>query len=563
MRLTTTKRWMIQGSLVIAALSGALFAACTGKGPPRPTCEDVSDAGVSDARPINPYTMLTTDAQPTTTYGMASDPGPQCVNCRQSEKYDIMAVSDFEDGFAPAWFNYGEPGILIEPPQAGEGIDDGGMPTGTNPPQPWWGLQVADLSTRPGGTRCGSKYALHMEGGRFVVWGGGYVTRHFITRGKYMQYVSPHEQHFCEVPRPSGDLCSELHPENCLKYGTGAPPAFMPDSTSDETIATGCMFWASPVTQQPSLLGVDLSEFEGISFWARRGPSGQATLRVALVDNSMSEDLALFRERRYWQSETAAGNPNPDPDKAGARCVRIKACCRHCYEGLMHEQFFAAVGVSGSPGYVPPRVETVTDDRCYIDGERLPHFGNADGTIVAWDFRDEVCGDEPLYPPDMVPEIEDGGVPPGVHPDGTSCWTAMAKEVWDSWNTDHGLCCPPTMENENPSELNGDPRYGGKPCAPYIFNFDQSSGNYCHDPGEVLPERNQNRCGEGFEAAVVVDTEWKLFTIPWAELRRFTPDKPPLDPNGVWQIAFYFGQGYLDTYLDDLGFYKVRPNARP
>jgi hypothetical protein len=97
---------------------------------------------------------------------------------------------------------------------------------------------------------------------------------------------------------------------------------------------------------------------------------------------------------------------------------------------------------------------------------------------------------------------------------------------------------------------------------PYVFNFDQSSGSYCYKPGQVLPEKNQNRCDEGFEASVNVDTEWRQFRIPWRELRRFTPDKPPFDPDGVWQLAFYFSSGYLDTYIDDVGFYRRRPDER-
>jgi hypothetical protein len=91
-----------------------------------------------------------------------------------------------------------------------------------------------------------------------------------------------------------------------------------------------------------------------------------------------------------------------------------------------------------------------------------------------------------------------------------------------------------------------------------VFNYDQSSGNYCYAPGEILPEKNQNRCGEGFESAVTVDTEWKLFTIPWRELRRFTPDKPPINPDSIWMMSFYFNSGYLDTYIDDIGFYRRR-----
>jgi hypothetical protein len=439
-----------------------------------------------------------------------------------------MTIADFEDGFAPAWFNYGEPGILIEPPQAGEAIDDAGMTIkGKNPPQPWWGLQVATLASRPGGERCGSKYALHLEGGRFTSWGGGYVTRHFIVRGEYMTRETPTGQRYCRDDGIGRD--DEVN-------GVGQPPAFMPEGTTLAADATGCMFWASPLFKQPSLLGVDVSDFEGVSFWARRGPSGQAHLRVGLVDDSVSAELALFQERR-------ASKDDIPPDQAGSRCTRVVDCCRHCYEGFEYEEYVPESSPLGNTNaYTRPQ----TANRCWVEGEPRPEFRTKDdGLIVMWDFR-AMCG--------PVPTTETLSDP---------CWSQSAQatsEIWDTWNRDYERCCPRTMqeEEEDPIELNGDPRYGGTECIPYVFNFDYSSGTYCHNEGDVLPERNQNRCDEVFEAAVVVSTEWKLFMIPWSELRRFTPDKPPIDPTGIWQVGFYFGSGYLDTYVDDVGFYKRR-----
>jgi hypothetical protein len=533
MRLTKTKRRLMQAAVLAGAASASLFAACTAEGPRRPTCADVRDAGAADAVDITPYTMLTTDAQPTSAYGMEPDPGPQCLDCTQDRDFEIMTISDFEDGFAPAWFNYGEPGVLIEPPQAGEGIGEDGMPTGINPPQPWWGLQVAALETLPGGARCGSRYALHMEGGRFVAWGGGYVTRHFITRGEYMTRVSPNGQHLCEDPRAEADP---------LKNGVGLAPSFMPEGTTALQDAKGCMFWASPVASQPSLRGLDVSDFEGVTFWARRGPSGQSLLRVALVDDNTSEDLALQVERDAWPERT--------PNEAGAKCTRVKSCCRVCNQ-VTHDEYVPAVTTGPMEDWTDAFVRpAVTEKRCWIAGERLPHFApkivNGTEVIAAWDFRDVACGPEPT--------TNDTA--------STDCWSAEASQIYDSWETDYARCCPYTMEEEellnNPNEKGGDPRYGGTECSPYIFQFDYSSGSYCHNEGDVLPERNQNRCGEGFEAAVVVDTEWKLFRVPWAELRRYTPDRPPFDPRGVWQVSFYFGQGMLDTYVDDVGFYRKR-----
>jgi hypothetical protein len=560
MSVTKTKTLMIRGGALGAAIALGAFIACEPKGPPRPKCEDVSDAGTNDAVAIPPYTLISTDAQPIEAYGMESDPGPQCTDCRQDDDYEIMAISDFEDGYAAAWFNYGEPGVFIEPPQAGEPwVDDGegniAVSPGKGPPQPWWGLQVADLKSE-GLSRCGSNYALHLEGARFTSWGGGYVTRHFVVRDKYMD-----RENLCGVREGIvaeggvNDVGDPLLQENqpfdggAAVNGVGGQiPRYLPeDYTTTRETATGCIFWASPVAGQPSMLGFDVSDFEGVSFWARRGPSGQATLRVALIDDNVSDTLALYRERIYYEAEKRK-NPmaEVDIDKAGALCTRTLECCVGCGEVEYNKYFPPTTNDDGTA--TAAHCEPVKQKRCHTPGEPLVHCRpdpNQPGQIQIFNWKGTDCGDAP------TPETPE------------HCWTVQsAQQVADDWDDDFPLCCPPTVENEDPGELNGDPRYGGSECKPYVFNYDQSSGNYCYHEGDVLPEKNQNRCGEGFEASVVVDTEWKLYTIPWAELRRFTPDKPPLDPHRLWQVAFYFSSGYLDTYVDDVGFYKRRPNAR-
>jgi hypothetical protein len=531
MSVTNTKSIILRGGIVGVALALGIFVACAKKGPPRPTCQDVSDAG-ADGPNLPPYTTVSTDARPIEAFGMESDPGPQCTDCRQDDAVEIMAVSDFEEAFAPAWFKYGEPGVFIDPLQSGEPITDAGAPVvGASPPQPWWGLQVSTLADLPGGERCGSKYALHMLGGPFTSWGGGYVTRHFTVRGEYMTRCSPDgSQCFCKNgPAPMVDAGPNT--EN----GLGLRPKFMPDGVMNADEATGCIFWASPVAGQPSLLGVDLSDFDGITFWARRGPSGQSSLRVALVDDSVSTDLALFRERQAY-------NEGIPLDESGANCRRTVECCEQCRE-MEYNKYVPGVD-GGAAAHCEP---AAVDKRCHVEGERLPYCREIPGDAGPQMFNYGTgCG--------PFPEA-------GVEVDaGDPCWTGStgAQTVWNDWDDDFELCCPPTMENEDPADRNGDPRYGGTECKPYVFNYDQSSGSYCYHDGEILPEKNQNRCDEGFEASVVVGQEWKLYTVPWAELRRFTPDKAPLNPNGIWQIAFYFGAGYLDTYLDDVGFYRRR-----
>jgi hypothetical protein len=432
---------MIRSGVLGLSITLGLFAACEPLGPPRPTCEQlsISDAGVD----VTPYTTVLSDAQPPEAFGQESDPGPTCNDCTQDRNVEVMTVVDFENGFAPSWFNYGEPGILLEPPAAGGAVDDAGI-TWTLPP-PYWGLQVESLADKPGGTRCGSRYALHMAGGRFAVWGGGAVTRLLVVRDEFIDV-------YCEEGKAEG-FQATLDGRDDEKNGIGAAPRYMTGESVTRDAANGCFFYISPAADQPSLLGIDVGDYDGISFWARKGPSGQSTLRIALVDDNTSEDLNLQQERAYWfeQYEAAEQDPNVvvDPDKADTSCQRIKGCCRHCYEQLQYQEYVNADRFGTDQPYVRDSVA----DRCWVPGEPMPTFrfgmkfpADPEG-YFGWDFVRPGCGLEPTTE-DLTDE----------------CWQP-AQTVWDQWNRDYGLCCPRTMkeEHDDPVEANGDPRWGGKP----------------------------------------------------------------------------------------------------
>ncbi len=483
----SAQQWIIRGSITSAAIS-VVVAACVTNEHPRPTCASLADGGAPRVEPPADKTYFaipSTDAQAPTALGLEADPGPTCTNCQSGEALEIMLVSDFEDGYAPAWINYGEPGAVVEPHGIGsaEG-EDGGTIT---PPQPYFGLQATDLRTLSGGARCGSHYALHLLGGPFLSWGGGFATQFLSVRGaQYLDQYCPADG----VTEPA------LH-------GFGTAPLREGES---------CRFWSAPVLGQPSRLGIDVSGFDGISLWARRGPSGAAALRVALVDVNTAQESALNAE---LQGREPA-------------CKRVVSCCLQC-NSLTHVVFDA-----GPPDVPNFTLGETTDMRCHVPGEPLPPF-RADGGSF---------------------EVQTG------YPDPNASWEPgvggttdpqRVKNAWDGWNRDFKPCCPSTLAE--------DPKYGGNEpgeCAPYVFKFDPSSGNYCQRPGELLPEKNDNRCEDGFEASVVVDTEWKLFTIPWSELRRSTIGRPPLEPSSIWAIRLYPTAGWLDTYIDDIGFYRKR-----
>jgi hypothetical protein len=517
LKSSASTRWIIRTGIVLAALT-TLVVACVSHDNPRPKCNELADGGVvlteaGSATDVPPgsayYAVPTTDAQTPEMLGVEPDPGPACTDCTQADDVDVLLIHDFEQGFAPTWFNYGEPGIAITPPQVGPGIGADGGPA--NVPPPYWGLQVPDLNVAPGGMRCGSKHALHMAGGRFLSWGGGYVSLSVTIRGP------ANVQRYCP-----GDLAPE-------DLGIGTQPMANGDT---------CNFFITPAAGQQSRLGMDVSDYEGISFWARRSPGGQSTLRIAVNDENTAQGLALEVERNNY----LAREEDPTAAIEEPNCKRVQDCCRHCNEVERDAPVLAGATIVGT--------RKVTEKRCWLPGERKPpELQEVDGVIQFKSY------------PEGLPET--AWAPPGAyHPTMENTYRA----AYDDWERFAKLCCPPTMEDDevrasygDTMTKLGDPQFGGRGCNPYVFQFDYSSGYFCWDPGNPpLPERNENRCDDGFESNLVVDTEWRFYKIPWSELRRFTPNRKPVDTTGIFSVALFFGQGYLDTYVDDIGFYRKR-----
>lgn len=142
--------------------------------------------------------------------------------------------------------------------------------------------------------RCGvMNDALHVRGGPFREWGGG-VGRRLVN------FVSGS----CPIPPPP-----ERDP---------ATPSFCPhfdqrlDDAPGRTLPDGTVKLPPDPTNVYAMM-VDLREWEGISFWARRGPDSQGGFRIALGDRNTDDDIAFLEF-----------NSGLTP-----RCSRIKQCeCR-------------------------------------------------------------------------------------------------------------------------------------------------------------------------------------------------------------------------------------------
>ena len=235
--------------------------------------------------------------------GMA-DPGPGAVDC--SPLANIETSVDYYDTFEPdsedagdygvglAWTGFDDltresfhvPGDITwyEPPTASLHVGCVAprcLPSDLQNNIGLWGL-AADNSISP--PACGgvpNNWSLHYRGGIFTNWGGGVSSVFTDPRGS------------CESDASA--LC---------------PPA-LPDAAAVDT--AGIPRWAAngeAYAQSHAFL--DVSQWEGVAFWARTGPEGNPQLILTLTDSFTSDRLA--RENQKY-------------------CRRMRKCYTRCLSG--------------------------------------------------------------------------------------------------------------------------------------------------------------------------------------------------------------------------------------
>ncbi len=246
-----------------------------------------------------------------------ADPGSQRADCTR--------LAGLE--FSPAWTDTFEPPMPDDPTQTGVGsgwssYDDltkysfhvpgdatwypGLKGTFAAP----WGLP-ADTIAGPSCDGKPNRWALHFRGGLFRKWGGG--ISHALTDpvGRYRD--TPFDT--CS---PDVDFC---------------PPPLPPGATTD---TAGLPVKArSGEDYQQSHDFLDVSGYEGVAFWARRGPEGQDHLFVILTDKFTSDHLARENQtycRRVRECHTSCLNEAPcSPDNPASptpiyRCFDPATC---------------------------------------------------------------------------------------------------------------------------------------------------------------------------------------------------------------------------------------------
>jgi hypothetical protein len=341
-----------------------------------------------------------------------------------------------------------------------------------------------------------NNHVLHESGGPFTGWGGGI--------GIGLAHLNS------MTDNGSNALCS-----------TPAPSVVCP-AMGGRTTSTPC--YCPPIDTEPGALGsaiasaaLDVSQWDGISFWARRGENGQPLMRVLVGDKFTDDDISYLE---YLVDPT-------EP----RLCTR-KSECSCLYQ----------------------------DTTCDWYSSTDPAYASKIASMSP-----------PLSLPDtnLPTAIQNGGYfcgAPGSHPgQASSGGTASNSSVAN-------ICGRSICDYAYPAyPSNGtDPEWVGRACTPYTYRNGTQADVCYNPPGTVdangnpvkpdeLPAEPDEQCGDHFTFPVHLSTDWQFFTIPFAEMSQqgWAKQAPYFDLTSVSVVRFTWDVGYVDYYLDDVRFYRV------
>jgi hypothetical protein len=342
--------------------------------------------------------------------------------------------------------------------------------------------------TEPSDLCRSGNYVLHVMGGPFLGWGGG--------MGVSMQKLNGRDT-------VDGDANKAL----CTpRPGQPLNPVCPPDDAE----------YAIRVAS------LDVSQYDGVSFWARRGPQSQAGFLVAVGDKYTDDDLNYLANRHGAQM----GVPEP------RYCERVKECgC--LYEGGCNYVDSLAQFWCRDP--FDPKTLAQCGGIINPDGDTVPAASSTSGSVTSLNGvttnclcnAADVCNTSYSAFPNDAP----------IGPDGmpvTSIDPRSGKAVL------------------------ADTAFYGRACTPYSFP-DGTGTSFCFDPArDPPPAPGSQRCGDHWTTGVNLSLDWKFYKIPFSDLRQqgFAKKAPTLDLHTVSVVRFTWGAGYIEYFIDALSFYK-------
>jgi hypothetical protein len=400
------------------------------------------------------------------------DPGAPPVDCATAEaglEFAPFMIADFEhldkdpNGnpayVGPYMYSYTDATAQV----FANGDNGTQFPAGFTPVAETASLCSSDDANHP------NHHVLHVSGGPFLGWGGGL--------GVAMEHINQSDGGY------SLGLCDPVQYDFC------------PPSGSDDVVA---------------ITTLDMSNWDGVAVWARRGPDSQPLLRVLVGNKYVDEDVSFLE---YGE----------DPTRP-RYCERVREC--DCVNG------------------------------------KACNYWNGGGSDVGTAFATGYyCGDPAADP---IPGTISGN---GVQATN-SCNATQCNQPYPAYATmypDFSRCNKPIDPVKCPDAtlsppMGTDPQFYNRPCTPHAFR-NGGQGSYCFDPArDPPPAESDQQCGDYWTFPLHLTTEWQLFLVPFTTMYQqgWAKRWPFFDTSSVSVVRLTWDAGWIDYWIDNLRFYRVR-----
>jgi hypothetical protein len=425
-----------------------------------------------------------------------NDPGPVLIDantqCHDDDTYEFAIVDDYEEMKALGTYTFNDSTSEVLP----LAVKDW-EPSATAYPAQWTTRLGQKNPCGPGSAT--DAWVLHLAG-HFTDFGGGVGTVLFNHPQSLGTAIK-----FAVLDKKVGD--------------DGTVPAVDPP-------AIPIVFYAKDHPYVPNMASADLTDFsgnprrpwEGIAFWARRGPFAGPGFRPGILDRTTSDDF----NKQLPASMAACRSVYTT-----CSCPNQKPCTPWEPNDLKYQQ--------PTVDELNASIEPLTPDTTNYP---MPTKGT-----YCWDPKVD------RYPP-WDPSLRCGDFACDYHVN-----TPIPSMTYNPVNDTEALLWDPAGPKMG---------IGTMTCSPdfYVFNDSTTpSAKFCYKPGVDLdPPERMERCNDGFLAGTLLTTDWHHYFIKFSDLRQGMIDKRSsgIDLTMVEALLFAFPGGDMDIWLDDVGFYRKK-----
>ena len=280
----------------------------------------------------------------------------------------------------------------------------------------------------------------------------------------------------------SNGLSGDTNKAFCDPQGSGPNiPSLCPPSTEEYAVQVAAL---------------DVHTYDGVSFWARRGPNSQAGIGLEVGDRYTDDDLSFLT---YVHDPTAPRH-----------CERVRQCACSNHKPCTF---------SDSPG----------DTYMQLTGDPAGYY---------------------CLPPDPIGFQSISGQGSNVICDITEC--NQPYSAYPNMMPDGGMT--------SVSNGGQDPQFFGRPCTPYTWIDGVGSSYCFDPNVDPPPVPTSQICGDHWMKVVTLDNDWKFYRVPFTDLRQqgWAKKSEKLDLTAVSVVRFVWGAGWIDYWIDDVSFYRDR-----